>query len=396
MKRLIITVMVTALALLALPALALAATTTTVGVDPVFVPGNPKLCQEGYGYKIDPVPFGETTRDYTLADGTEVTIKIDVYSTAMGQMVDFEVTGAPVDKVVAKGGNGASVYSYDPAVYADAGLHSPINSSGKYADFSHIDFCFTGGGGGGGDYGELCGSKWYDRDMDGVWDESEPAIEGWKISLYKMGESDSYVLAEDAYTGKDGAFCFDTLEPGTYKVVEGVTSGNWIQTFPVDPNHYVGISLAAGMKIDELDFGNVCTRVATGYTMGFWSNKNGAAALKAYGYSDAQIKGIQANFKSAATATDMCVMLNAQKLAHELNTKVSVSGKTADYKGAGVIIDGVVYEYDKVMADYAGFVCGDDNRAEAEWYKDFFDGLNNNWFTLVNWEPCSVPTTWGS
>jgi hypothetical protein len=367
----------------AVPALA-------ASVDPITVPGNPKLCEGGY--KIDPVPLGQSSYTHTLADGTVVGITIDVYSTDMGPMMDFEVTGAPVYQVVAKGGSGgANVYVYDPAVYEDTGLHCPLNPSGKYADFSHIDFCF-GTPGGGGDSGALSGSKWYDRDMDGVWDECEPALACWKVSLFKMGESD-YEWVADACTDANGYYEFTSLAPGTYKIVEGIAGSPWVQTYPYDPNYYDAIVLTPNLRVDELDFGNVCVRCVKGYTMGFWSNKNGKAVLTANagtlyattGYN--AVADIQALFRSAANAVDMCVMLEAQRVAHVLN----VAYMDADYAGTGVIIDGVLYEYDAVMADFAAFDCAEASRCEAEWYKDFFDGLNNSWFTLVEWDPCCVP-----
>jgi hypothetical protein len=371
--------------LLAAAAPAFAADWTTQ----TLTPGNPQT-----DYKIDPVPFGTSDHPFTVG-GEDVVVRITVYATDpdVGPMMDWAVIegNVVVDTVICKGGrDGAYVYTYVPGATSDTGLYCPENPSGKYADFSHIDFWFSTGGGGG-DKAELCGSKWYDRDKDGVWDEGEPGIEGWKISLYKLVD-EAYVWVEDTLTDEDGAYCFSDLEPGTYKVAEGAASGSWVQTFPYDPDYYDEIELSAGMSIDELDFGNVCVREAKGYTMGFWSNKNGAAALAAAGYKAVEIKDIQATFKSAANAVDMCVMLKAQALAHYLNTTVEVGGKTADYTGTGVIIDDEVWEYDAVMADVGEFDCDQATRAEAEWYKDFFDGLNNNWFPLVSWDPCDLPT----
>lgn len=377
-------------------------TAFAASVDPVTVPGNPKLCEGGL--KIDPVAYGETTVPWTFKDAegndVEVSVTINVYDTAMGPMMDFSVTGGVAYKVVAKGGReGANVYDYSPdGVSSDTGLHCPVNPSGKYAAFSHIDFCF-GGGGTTELKGALSGSKWYDLNMDGYWDIDEDAIEGWKIILYKWDvATEMWVYADHKFTNPAGAYTFADLPPGTYKVEEGPVSGKWMQTWPKDPNYYAGLVITQNEIYEELDFGNVCVRGdVKGYTMGFWSNKNGLAAMNAFVAGGGMLPGnmtpsqVQGYFRKAANAVDMCVMLKAQYLAHQLNVLVPVGGKTANYAGGGVIINGVVYSYDDVMADFAAFDCSSD-RKMAEWYKDFFDGLNNNCFKVVEYTPCPVPT----
>lgn len=402
---LLVALVVTMLPLAAMPALG--EECTGPSVTPAPVPGNPKLCEGGL--RVDPVESGETVIPWVIKDGegndVPITVKINVYMTDEGEKFDFEVIGAVAYKVVAKGGReGAYVYDYTPdGVAKDCGLYAPMNPSGKYADLSHIDFCFG--------YdptitkkGALSGSKWYDVNKDGVWDKTvgsaEVPLEGWLITLFKDVDG-SWVYVDHKMTDAAGAYTFANLDPGTYKVEEGTASGKWVQTWPLDPNYYGGLVItAAGEVYEELDFGNVCVSDAKGYTMGFWSNKNGKAAMDAYlagggtfphDWTSSSIQGL---FREAAKAVDMCVMLKAQYVAHWLNMNVPVGGKVADYSGVTVIIDGEFVDYDAFLADFDIHDCADYTRAEAEMYKDFFDGLNNNYWDLVYLTPCPVPTIW--
>jgi hypothetical protein len=366
---------------------------TGPSVTPTVIPGNPKICNDDYKIDSGDLVYGEPFSTTWTVDGEEVTVWVEIYDTDDGEEFKFWVVGGVAYQVLVKGGPMANLYDYgEDGTDGDCGLSAPLNTkSGDWYDISHISFCLEPGGDTPG-LGLLAGAKWYDLNMDGVWDDDEAGLEGWLIKLYKYdADLDDYVFVAQTLTDAFGGYEFIDLEYGEYKIAEGPVSGNWVQTWPVDPNFYVGIEISMAVPaIYELDFGNVCVRDAMGYTMGFWSNKNGAAALKAAGYSASDIKYWQDFFKKA-NAEDMCVMLAAQYQAHYFNTTVPVNGKVADYSGAGVIIDGVVWDYDAVMADFAAFNCGEASRCEAEWFKDFFDGLNNNWFGLVELEPCDPP-----
>lgn len=108
------------------------ATTSTQGVTPRLVPGNPTCASLGYaaGKRYYPGDTG------TVAVGTgTVTWSHD------GTYVTWTST-IGLDAVIVKGGNNANVYDYDPESQGDSGLASPENSSGGPAGVSHIDFCF--------------------------------------------------------------------------------------------------------------------------------------------------------------------------------------------------------------------------------------------------------------
>jgi hypothetical protein len=106
-------------------------------VTPTVVAGNPTCQDLGYAFdfKIEAadiqsgtpvVVFGSNTVTVTTTDG----IHFD-WSSTFG-----------IDAVLAKGGNGANVYAYNPESLGDTNLQPPDNSSGGPAAISHINFCY--------------------------------------------------------------------------------------------------------------------------------------------------------------------------------------------------------------------------------------------------------------
>jgi len=97
--------------------------------------------------------------------------------------------------------------------------------------------------------GEISGHKYSDLNNNGIWDEGEPALEGWTIKLYRAAP---FVIGADiaplvdlgwdymaeTVTGPDGSYSFDGLLPGMYRVEE-VEQPGWTMTaspadMPVD------------------------------------------------------------------------------------------------------------------------------------------------------------------
>jgi hypothetical protein len=74
-------------------------------------------------------------------------VSIDHYDDGTGSWFLDWAKNAPancsIHGVKVKGGNGGFFYSYDPALGADTGLHGLANPSGKYAEVSHVDFCYS-------------------------------------------------------------------------------------------------------------------------------------------------------------------------------------------------------------------------------------------------------------
>lgn len=380
---------------------------SAASVAPILYKGNPVLCADGL--KIDPPPpVGTSVYSWTFGDPpTTVTVTVTVYYTAMGMEFDWS-SDYPIGTVVAKGGNqGAYIYEYPAGTTSDTGLHTPMNPSGKWADLSWVGFCP-------GEPGEeppvepegvLSGAKFYDRDMDGVWDLDEPPLEGWPITLVADGYS------ETVLTNAIGEYTFADLPAGHYEIHEAAppVGSCWHQTAP-EGGHYA-LDLHEDEIVSGLDFGNVCMTTTTGgYTIGFWGNKNGQAKLAANPGWTALLSSLNlvkkdgtafdpadyAAFKAwlrAAEATNMSYMLSAQMAATVLN----INYMGARYSGYGVVIGGSWVSIPSVIAQANAFLAANPvttsgaARTTAEMYKDIFDGLNNNSLMVIPYDPCPLP-----
>ena len=99
--------------------------------------GNP-ACS---GTKIEPVADGV----YAIPGGT---IEINVYSTAKGNVFDWNTSsGVVVNSITVKGGTGFITYFYAGGAQADnSGLHAPLNLNNKnnqWYGLSHL--CISSG-----------------------------------------------------------------------------------------------------------------------------------------------------------------------------------------------------------------------------------------------------------
>lgn len=254
----------------------------------------------------------------------------------------------------------------------------------------------------------ISGAKWYDRNKNGEWDSDEPPIEGWKIELYDSNGNDDPI--KTTYTDANGVYQFSGLEAGTYVVKEGPVSGTWIQTFPLNPNyHEVTI---VDDDVTGVNFGNVCEITASGgYTLGFWSNKNGQSVLSKNSGWMAYLNGYNLRTKSGtkftitsytgfrdwllkADAVNMSYMLSVQLSATLLNIKYMGT----NYTGLGIVVGGEWNSIDELISMANSFLgtynntpAGHPKRGEAEFYKNVFDALNNNQLKLIPYSPCPVP-----
>ncbi len=105
---------------------------------------------------------------------------------------------------------------------AGNGTHSLGLASGQI--LSGIDF-------GNVQSAQIHGTKWNDVNANGMWDESESALEGWTIFLDE--DNDGVLDAGELSTTTDstGYYEFTALIPGTYTVVEVMQAG-WERTYP--------------------------------------------------------------------------------------------------------------------------------------------------------------------
>jgi len=119
---------------------------------------------------------------------------------------------------------------------------------------------------------QITGVKFYDADVDGVFDPNEVGIAGWKIELFGTQVSNTTSVQTD----QAGSYAFLGLDPGSYGVCEVLPQNApvWVPTTPTSIN-----GILVPPDATEQNFGNVCLGAGGGLTLGFWHNKNGQALL---------------------------------------------------------------------------------------------------------------------
>jgi len=243
-------------------------------------------------------------------------------------------------------------------------------------------------------------------------------LEGWTITLARDNDQDGDFEEQvgSTETDADGAYSFSGLTPGVYQVSETMQSG-WAQRYPKDDfgqEYYIvtvaddgSITVVPNVPADELDFINYKkSQNTTGYTPGFWSNKNGRAVLTANpgwmgylgGYNlvdgwgnpfDPTSYNQFRTWLLRANGTNMSYMMSVQMAATLLN----INYMGTDYDGLGVIgwdgnwisIADLIIEADAFLGTAGNNYTprGHRNRAQAEFYKNVFDSLNNNSADLI-------------
>jgi hypothetical protein len=255
------------------------------------------------------------------------------------------------------------------------------------------------------DEGEIHVIKFYDANANGI-NDAEEEITGWKVRIQdgidyiRFTPVDITVFAPDDYTVTE----FDTNE------------GNWVHT----TTNPLTLPLAVG-QVQTFEFGNVCLGGGGGHTLGFWSNKNGQAAMNDGGTSTPELTLLSSlnlrnangtNFDPAtyaafrtwilsANATNMSYMLSAQLAAMELNVEaLLVDGNDLVYAPAllpynpvGMNALGFISVND-LMSDanvelglHGSVLSGDSFRPYQEALKNALDAANNNQ-NFVQGSPC--------
>ena len=69
-------------------------------------------------------------------------VNVTVNDTSDGPSVDWS-SNLPIVTLFVKGGDASNKYVYNPAVTSDTGQPRPLNPNGKWADLSHLVFCYT-------------------------------------------------------------------------------------------------------------------------------------------------------------------------------------------------------------------------------------------------------------
>ncbi|MGB5824337.1 MAG: SdrD B-like domain-containing protein [Proteocatella sp.] len=139
------------------------------------------------------------------------------------------------------------------------------------------------------------GHKFSDLNSNGVWDEVEPGLQGWAITLWKylgdMDESGTLTAADlqnmgIATTDANGHYEFVGIESGiTYYVSEDITQTYWTQTYPVTGPELSGtgrmnqvVQIPEGQRVSGIDFGNYYYKPSSGGGGGSSRTGNGGSS----------------------------------------------------------------------------------------------------------------------
>jgi hypothetical protein len=249
------------------------------------------------------------------------------------------------------------------------------------------------------EFGKLSVLKFYDANANGIFDFGETEIVGWKINLLGLLSGS----LGDQFTPYSAL-----LSPDTYTVKEYM---------PIETNWYATkvkeVSVSIVNKSDiTVEFGNVCTGFGNGRTLGFWSNKNGAAlidgsdlaALRASNLRNADgtifdpnLYGELRTWLLSGTAVNMSYMLSVQMATMQLNVGNSlVVGSALIYapgtdsaNSAGfATVDALLKEANIELGLHGLVTAGSPFRDYQEALKNAFDKANNN-LTFVQATPCA-------
>ena len=168
-------------------------------------------------------------------------------------------------------------------------------------------------------------------------------------------------------------------------------------------------------SVSKVYFGNVCLGAGGGFTLGFWSNKNGEAKMNDNGGNGPELALLvslnlrnangtafdPANYNSfrnwllSANATNMAYMLSAQLAAMELNVEGgSVNGGSmVFYPGLGFIsINDLMTAANNELGLHGLTIAQTADRAYQEKLKTALDQANNN-LNFVQGSPatCAAP-----
>ncbi|KYK22302.1 hypothetical protein AYK25_02565 [Thermoplasmatales archaeon SM1-50] len=127
-------------------------------------------------------------------------------------------------------GDGSSVFGYSVTI------ENSVDLAGN--DFMNFEWLY------------IYGHKYFDGNGDGTWNNDEPYLDGWTITLDHNDDTVSVITGDG--TWDTGYYEFTLKEPGTYMVSEGAPD-IWTKTQPTGDSHQV-IAQSGGDV--ELNFGN--------------------------------------------------------------------------------------------------------------------------------------------
>lgn len=258
--------------------------------------------------------------------------------------------------------------------------------------------------------GDVPAFKFYDANVNGVFDEGDKPIEGWMIKIF---DGDTEVGSK--LTDANGEVMF-TVPYGDYTIKEIMPmEKSWIATTSMEKD----VTVARAEIADRVEFGNVCIGEGGGKTLGFWSNKNGQKLFEGTDKGASSLAMLGAlNLRNAdgsdfdptsylqfrtwllaGNATNMSYMLSVQLSAMELNvTKGSVNGETLIYvpkltdiadEFGFASVNAVMGAADVELGLHGTALSGNEWRAYQGDLKDALDYANNN-LNFLQAGPCKI------
>lgn len=254
----------------------------------------------------------------------------------------------------------------------------------------------------------VCLNKFYDPNLNGYPDPGEEPMGGVKFTLTGKG------ISQTQTTGSDGKASFTNLPDGIYVIKENVPSGYYSSVADSQSVYLFGNGVT-------VNFGNVCIGPSNAKGIGFWTSKNGQAALVKAGKLDDALIQLRYNFSlrnadgtdfdpftyaqlktwlMGANAKNMTYMLSAQLAAMFLNTEVGY----VDYYNSYVYTPGCSWWGNFMsiynLISYTNYYLWNQTtvdgknpeRGYLECLKNAFDNANNN-LTFVQPHPCTGTIT---
>ena len=263
--------------------------------------------------------------------------------------------------------------------------------------------------------GELQSFKYYDTNVDGVYDEGiDWPLANWPMTLDPPGGTSDTTQV----TSGSGYTLWVDLLPGEYEVTEGEPDQlNGFNAWPSggtaldDDTILTPVSDTATVVVGEtaeVEFGNFCVAPSGGHTLGFWSNKNGQKLMGDDGGVASELTLLSGyNLRTAngsdfnptaygpfrawlldGNATNMAYMLSVQLSAMVLNIESGIVDGNALYLPYNGTINELVAEANAALGADGLTPSGDTNRARQAQLKDWIDALNNN-ANVVPTTPCA-------
>ncbi|MHA2169835.1 MAG: SdrD B-like domain-containing protein [Candidatus Kariarchaeaceae archaeon] len=219
-------------------------------------------------YKYTDLTGDGYTSDDTLLPGWSFDLELDNSYFITFNDTDDGVSDGVASIVLKQGG------SYKVTEVLQSGYTQTGTTSYSFTGISGVDrglneYNFTNF-----EWLTVSGHKWHDLDGDGIWQDGEPGIIDWNITLW---DASTNTLVNSKITDSTGYYEF-TIQTGGFYFVNETLEGGWIQTYPFyqpDPgvdsivNGY-DFMAHSGQDMTELNFGNIMEAFEGARTIGFW------------------------------------------------------------------------------------------------------------------------------